>query len=219
MELDDLKLAWAELGRRVEATEALALDLRRERQRDKSRRSLSWLTLGTTVAIGIWMVVVATVAPFWIANRHVPHLIVAGLALHLYGVVAIIASVIQLLLIGRTYYTAPIVLMQRRLAELYRFRVYCQIVLILPWWLLWVAALIVGARILGFDIYADSPAWIYWNLAAGVAGLALTGWLARRVSARPPRSKWLRRIADDLAGRSLMRAARHLEDVDRFERE
>ena len=79
----------------MEATEALALDLRRERQRDKSRRSLSWLTLGTAVEIGIWIFVVATVAPFWITNRHVPHLLVAGLALHLYGVVAIVTSAIR----------------------------------------------------------------------------------------------------------------------------
>ena len=72
---------------------------------------------------------------------------------------------------------------------------------------------------LGVDLYAQSPGWIQVAMGIGVAGLVLSVWAARRCAERPPRSPMLRGIVDDLAGRSLVRAIRHLDEIVRFERE
>jgi hypothetical protein len=163
---------------------------------------------------------VAIVAPFWIEHRHAPHLLVAGLALHLYGVITIWASVTELLLIGRTYYTTPVVTFQRRLAELRRFRVISTLALGLPWWILWVVGTMVGAKwLLDVDLYAQSSGWIHVALGIGVAGVALTLWVAHRFAKHPPQSPMLRRMVDDLSGCGLRRAMRQLDEITRFERE
>ena len=220
MELDDLKVAWAQLEQRVETTEALAFSEYKERRLDKSRRALRALGWGQALHCLLWIGLVAIVAPFWIEHRHVPHLLVAGLALHVYGVATIWAGATQLLLIGRTYYTAPVVIFQRRLAELQRFRVVSSLALGLPWWILWVVATVVGAKWwLGVDFYAQSPGWIQVAMGIGGAGLVLSVWAARRFAEVPPQSPMLRRIVDDLAGRRLVRAIRQLDEIARFERE
>lgn len=220
MELDDLKLAWARLEERAEAVETLVLSERRQRKLDKARRVLRWLSWGQAVQIVLWIGVVAVVAPFWIEHRRVPHLLAAGLTLHVYGVVTICATVMQLLLIARTYHTAPVVTFQRRLAELHRFRAISTLALGVPWWILWMIATMVGAEwLFDVDLYAQSPAWIQISLGIGVVGMALTSWVAGLYAVRPPKSPSLRRIVDDLAGRSLRRATRQLDEVACFERE
>ncbi len=161
----------------------------------------------------------AVVAPLWIAQRHVPHLLAAGLVLHLYGLATIVSSVVQLLLIGRTYATAPVVLYQRRLAELQRFRAVSALALGLPWW------------IPGSSRPSSAPgcggAWISTPIArldsrvdrdrrGGDGAHGVAGALIAR---RPPRSPMLRRMIDDLAGHSLVRAAGDLDEVTRFEKE
>ena len=163
---------------------------------------------------------VATVAPFWIEHRQVPHLLIAGLVLHAYGVLTICVAVVQLLVIGRTYYTAPIVECQKRVAELQRVRIICGLAVGLPWWVLWVPVLMVGAKVVsGVDLYAQLPEWILANVAFGLLALAVSVWFARRTAHQPVRSRWLQSLADDLAGRSLRRVAARLAEVRAFERE
>jgi hypothetical protein len=218
MELDDLKIAWTRLEQRVEQAESVVRRDYVARRLGESRRALRGMTWGQVVQVVIWIVVVANVGPFWIEHRHVPHFLVAGLALHLYGVATICASVMQILLIGRAVCTAPVVKIQRQLAELYQYRVVSSLALGLAWWVLWIAATMVGAKLwFGVDLYAESPRWIQFSLAAGVLGMAVSVILARRFADLRPSSPRLRSVIDDLAGRSLSRARRQLDEIAQFE--
>ena len=220
MELDELKVAWVRLAQRVETTESLVFKDYKERKLDTVRRALRFLGTGQVVLSLVSIAVIVVVAPFWIEHRHVPHLLLAGLSLHLYAVITICGSVMQLLLIGRIYYTAPVVTIQRRLAELQRFRTVSTLVNGMPWWVLWVTATMVGAkRWLGVDLYAISPGWILGSIGVGIVGMAVTVWLARRFADNPPDSPALRHMADDLAGRTLWRVSRDLDEIVRFEQE
>ncbi|MGH7564957.1 MAG: hypothetical protein ACREK5_11130, partial [Gemmatimonadota bacterium] len=138
MELDELKTAWTRMEQRLDDAEALVLRDLRERKVDKSRSALRRVGWGQVAQILIWIAVVAVVAPFWIEHRETPHLLVAGLVLHAYGVITICRSVLQVLLIGRIDYSAPVLTIQRQLAQLHRFRIRATMFLGLPWWLLWV---------------------------------------------------------------------------------
>ena len=220
MELDDLKAAWSQLDERLQRMETMTAKNHRTSLLDTSRRALGWLGWGQAVQSLLWIGAVAIVAPFWIEHRHVPHLLVAGLMLHAYGVLVICSSVLQLLLIGRAYWTAPVVLFQRRLTELQRLRVISGLAIGLPWWVMWVPATMVGAkRLFDIDLYAESPGWIYASLAVGAVAIALSIWIARRLAARPPRARWLRRIVDDIAGAGLVGVTRQLDELAAFERE
>jgi MFS family permease len=218
MELDDLKIAWAHLEDRVEKTESLVRRDYTARRLNESRRALRGLTWGQAAQVLAWIGVAAIVAPFWIEHRHVPHLLVAGLALHLFAIAIICTSVMQILLIGRAFYTAPVVTIQRRLAELHRFRVVSSLGLGLLWWVMWVAATMVGAQLwFGVDLYRESPRWIQMALGLGVAGMGVSVLLARCYAKRAPASPFLRRLIDDLAGHNLLRATRRLEEISGFE--
>jgi hypothetical protein len=220
MELDDLKLGWAQLGQRVDQLETVVAKGYQERALEGVRRVLRGLGWCQAIQSVTWIVVIAFVAPFWIEHRAVPHLLIAGLVLHLCGVLTVCSSVVQLLWITYTYLTAPVVTFQRRLAELQRLRIISALVVGLPFWILWVPATMVFAKgVLNEDLYAQSPGWIHVALAVGLVGIVSTLMLARFLADRPITSPFLRRIVDDLAGRSLVRATRHLNDATAFARD
>ncbi len=220
MELDELRTAWTQIEGRLDSAEALVLRDIRERKLDKSRSAIRRVGWGQITQILIWIAVIVVVAPFWIEHRETTHLLVAGLVLHAYGVITICLSVLQVLMIGRIDYSAPVLTIQRQLAQLHRFRVRTTMFLGLPWWVLWIPSTMVGAMwLFGIDLYAESPGWIRVSLAVGAAGMLLTVWLARRFADHPPASGTLRRMMDDMAGCSLPRAARQLDELARFERE
>jgi cytochrome c biogenesis protein CcdA len=216
MDIEELKRTWTQMECRLDRLEARAGDDRRS----ASRRALRWLSGWEVVKIAIWILFVSVVAPFWIEHRHTAHLLVAGLVLHAYGVAVIVIGSVQLSLVGRLYYTVPVLVMQQRIAGLRRFRVRNSLLLGVPWWLLWVPCTMVGAmRLFAVDLYAASPAWIYASLAIGMLGLVASLWLARRLVDRSISSPWLKRMIDDLAGASLRRAAREIDDLASFARE
>jgi hypothetical protein len=180
MELDDVRTAWSALDSRVGAMEAL---LEREELRRRTRTlrlPLAFMGAGQALQFAIWILVVAVAAPFWIAHRSVPHLLAAGLVLHVYGLAVIISSIVQVLLVVRTWHTTPVLVFQKRIAELRRFRALNSLAFGLPWWILWVPATMVAAKLLGgADLYAASSAWAWGSMAIGLAGMAMNLWFLR----------------------------------------
>lgn len=220
MELDELKQAWARLEIRQDGMEAWLRqdfhDRRMEKSQASMRRSLWWL--GCEVVA--WIVFVAWAASFWVAHRHTPHWLFIGLLLHAYGMAGIWSCATQFFLLSRVYlFDAPVLTLQRRMTQLRRFRVYSTLVLGLPWWCLWLLVPLVALMdFTGVDLYAAGAGWIWANIVVGVVGMAISGWLARRLSRRPIRSRFLQRIVDDMSGRNLLAASRQLDEIACFER-
>ena len=221
MELDELKAAWDELSRRLDASEALALETRRETKLAKARSQLRPLAWGQGVQALFWTVTIATViAPFWVEHRAVTHLFVAGIVMHVYAVAAIVLSVRQLFQIVAVDYTKSVVDLQRHLACLRRSRIRQQLWLGLPWWVLWVVATMIGAqRLFGIDLYGNSPGWLNLSMGIGCIGIVVTLWLPRVIDSTPRGSRFVQRALDDLAGRTLQRASRQIDEVAQFARE
>ena len=221
VELDEMKQAWARMDLRQNGMEALLRQDFRERRMDKlrstMRKSMAWQAIEGTY----WVAFVVWVASFWVDHRQVTHLLVIGLLLHAYGIAGIWSSVTRLLLLSRIYlFDAPVLVLQRRLAQLRRFRMISTLALGLPWWFLWLLLpLLVLTWWSGVDMFAGASGWIWANMAVGVVGTAFSLWLARRLAGRPIRSAWLQRVIDDMSGCSLAHAARQLDEIARFERE
>lgn len=222
MELDEMKRAWARMDLRQDGMEALLRQDFRDRRMEKTRASMRRSLLSQGIEIAGWLIFVAWVASFWVDHRDTTHLLVIGLLLHAYGIAAIWSAATRLFLLSRVYlFDAPVLVLQRRLAQLRRFHFYSTLALGLPWWCLWLPLTTVGMVWLwGVDIYtASSPGWYWATLGVGVIGMGLSLWLARRLAARPARSPILQRLIDDMSGRSLLRASRQLDELARFEQE
>ncbi|HET8898046.1 MAG TPA: hypothetical protein VFN09_04650 [Rhodanobacteraceae bacterium] len=218
MELDDMKHAWAELALRQDGIEQLLKADQRDRGMDRARTTLRWSLAGAGIELLAWIVGTALAASFWVHERHTTHWLLMGLLLHAYGIAGIWACATDLLLLTRIYlFDAPVLVLQRRLAQLRRFRVVSTLALGLPWWLLWVLATFVLARALtGADLYLAAPGWFWISLAFGAVAVGASVWLARRVAATPQRAPFWQRIIDDLSGRNLKRAAREMDALARF---
>ena len=219
MELDELKVAWRTLDRRLEQQNMLSMRRLVDSRLDKLRSRLRPLYWGQALQMLFGVLLVVAAAIFWSSHRSVLHLLLAGVCLHLYGALTIVFGGVTLALMERIDYAAPVLTIQKQLAGLRRFYIRNALIIGLSWWLLWVPFLmlfLMGAY--GVDLYARAPSVIYIGIAIGVAGLLALWGLHRgsRDGRRPLLAKFL---DDSLTGSSLRKAQALLDEIARFERD
>ena len=219
MELDDMKSAWLALDRRLQTQEALNLHAFREARLDKLRASLRPLIVGQVIQLVAGVLLALLFAPFWVEHKDTPHLLTIGLLLHGYALMFIVFAARDLTMIQRIDYAAPVLDIQRRLAELRAWRIRvapvfgvvgCFIWIPLMLWLFHVA--------FGADLWAAHPQVVVAFIASGAACLVLLLALIRW-SRNPRRAQLAKSLDDSAAGRSVGKAQRFLDEVAAFARE
>ncbi|BDU20585.1 serine/threonine protein kinase [Dyella sp. GSA-30] len=216
MELDELKQAWQVLDQRLQQQHTLNVQFFRDSRLDKLQRGLRPLVWGQAIQIIIGVLGALFFAPIWIAHRHEPAVLIAGLVMHLYCIGMIVVGAVVQAQVARIDYSAPVVAIQRQLLRLRKsYSVAGACVVGLPWWFLTAPLLVVLTRG-GIMVAAPSAIWI--QLAVGALGLLATAWFYRW-SHRPERAELARRIDDSTVGGSIRRAQAALDDIARFERE
>jgi len=219
MELNDLKLAWQELDRKLERQYSMdLLRLREERgQRIKSGlRPLAW-GQALQMAFGVMCVILGSV--FGLHYLGTAHLFAFGLIVGVYGIALIACGGAMQALLADNDYTAPVVTIQKRLARLRETYVRSGLAVGLVWWLLWMPFLsVLMMTFFGVDLFRNAPAMFAVGGAIGVAGL-LGSWGLYRWSRQPGRPRLAKWVDDSVTGASLLRAQAVLEEIKRFERE
>lgn len=217
MELDDLKQAWQTLDRRLQLDNSLKLHDLRERKLDRARGSLRPLFWGQVAQIALFgLPFIALAALLWMSQPQHASVIVAGVVLHAYGVLTIIAAGVVLGQLGKIDYSAPVLDIQKQLARARVLYIRSGMIAGLPWWFLWVVTLMVLAGLGDVDLLAKAP-WMVWSgLGIGAIGLLATWW-SHRWSRRPERADFGRKMDDSLTGGSLRKAQAQLEELARFE--
>ena len=218
MELDELKSAWQALDRRLEQHNAIHLQVFKDGKTDKVRSSLRPLVWGQVAQILFALPFIALAALLWMSRPEGVALIVAGIVLHAYGVVTIIAAGVVLAQIGKIDYAAPVLQIQTQLARLRTLYIRSGMLAGLPWWFLWIVVLMVLAGLGDVDLLAKAPSLVWPALGVGVVGLLATWWF-HRWARRPERADFGRKMDDSLTGGSLRKALARLEELKRFERE
>ncbi len=218
MELDELKHAWQTLGRQLERQDSINLQLFRENKLDKARSSLRPLFWGQIAQILFGVAFILLAVSFWPQHRDVPHLLVAGILVHVYGVATIILAGITLGLVSHIDRSAPVLAIQKQLARLRRVYIINGMVTGLSWWLIWIPVLMVLTGLAGADLYATAPSLIWIGLAVGIVGLLATGWF-HRWSHAPRRAEFGKRVDDSAAGGSIRNSQRFLDEIAQFEHE
>jgi hypothetical protein len=216
MELDDMKAAWKMLDQRLNAQAELNLHMFKEGKLDRLRRGLRPLVWGQAIQIVIGTLVALWGGGFWGEHLDVPHLLIPGLCVHAAGISMIALGVWMEVLIARIDYSAPVLTMQRQLAQLRKVFVFGGLAVGLPWWLLWIPFLMVACGYAGVDLYLNAPSVIYLGTAIGVAGLLGTWIFLRWAGTRP---QLARRLEDNAAGRGINRAQAYMDEIAHFEKE
>jgi hypothetical protein len=222
MELDELKQAWQTLDRRLQQQNSLQFQLFREKRIDRMKSSLRPLFWGQIASIVFGLCMLLLAIDVWPSHRDVPHLLIAGIVMHVYGVATIIAGGIVCGLIAGIDHAAPVLQLQQRLARLRKTYIIGGMCVGLPWWVLWVPfAMVLAMSVAGIDIYSiaqsDGPLlnWLNISAAAGVLGLFGTWWL-HRWSRQPKREALAKRLEDGAAGGSLRKAQAELDVLKQY---
>ena len=221
MEIDDLKRAWEEQSRKLDARLRLNTRLLHDSVLGKAGTAmtrLSWLLAGELLLdllLAVWL--------GWFIAGHVrePRFLVPAVVLHLGAIGLVISCIRQLEAIRSIDYGAPILAIQKRLGTLRLQRVRATQWTLLSAPLLWILVLIVALKgLLGLDAYAIfDEAWLAANVLLGVAVIPLAIWMARRHADRMERSPLVQRLLRDLAGYNLNAATGFLDSLARFEAE
>ena len=217
MEHDDLKAAWQSLEARMARSDALQLAVLRETRLGRARGHLRLFKLGHWLqcVLGLGLIVLGVAC--WTRNTDIAGLLVAGLALHAFGVINILGATWTLVLAARVDYGAPVLRIQRQLAALLRAYALNSAICGLPWWIMWLPVVIAFAGLGDVPRGPGTPAWIIWSLAISTAGLAATGLYAlrhrRRIVETPVATA--RACSDGADG--IRRSQRVLAEIAEFE--
>lgn len=219
MELDDLKQAWQTIDRRLEQHNSLQLQVLRESKLDTLRRRLRPLAWGQAIQMIAGVLLVMLSFDFWSAHRQETHLFIAGIVMHVYGVLMIAIGGITTAWLSRIDYSAPVVTMQKQIAGVRRLYVIGGMLVGLPWWVLWLPAMMMFVQgVFGADLYLNLGQSFWLNVGFGLAGLAATAWFYHW-SRHPSRPRLAKLVEDSVTGASLRRAQGVLDEIAMFEQE
>jgi hypothetical protein len=219
MELDDLKTTWQALDRKLEQQRTLSLQLIRDGKLAAARRGLRPLWLGQLAQIFAGLCLMLLFAPIWIARINTLHLMIPALLLHAYGLLLVLFAVRTLHLIGCIDYAAPVLRIQRQLAELRRWRTRVEWPLFgIVGCFIWIPLLLVIFSALGADLWALNPKFVYWNIASGAGCMGILYGTVRWAQQREKEGSGsaLEKYA---SGRSIRKAQEELDALSRFEQE
>ncbi|WP_221933308.1 serine/threonine protein kinase [Pseudoluteimonas lycopersici] len=218
MEPDDIKSAWQALDRRLQLDNELRLRDLRGRELDRARSSLRPLFWGQVAQILFAIPFILLAALLWMSHPQHASTIAAGVLVHAYGVLTVIAAGVVLGQIGGIDYSAPVMDIQKKLLHARTLYIRSGMVAGLPWWFLWIAILQVLAGFGDVDLMQKAPSLLWIGYGIGIAGL-LASWWFHRWARRPERAEFGRRMDDSLTGGSLRRALAQVEELQRFERD
>lgn len=206
MELDEMRAAWQ--GQRH-----FNLQILRE---GKLKNALRPLVCGQYVQIAGGIFLQVLFGPFWVEHRQQPHLMLAGLALHLYGLLLLVSAAKTILLARQFEYSKPVVDLQKSLADLRLWRASVeQPVFALLGCFIWIPFIQLCFYGLGADLWVRAPLVLEWLAVSGavcaavvivVIGLARQrGW-----------ERFRGLVERSVIGRSIQSAQRELDEIERF---
>jgi hypothetical protein len=213
---DDLKLAWKELGEKLDRQNVLALDQLKQTKLAHFRSGLHPLFIGQLLQLILGAVIAGWSAQFWINHLHATLLLICGLYLHAYGLMFIAFAVRDLILIRRIDYGAPVLAIQKQLAELRAWHLRAAVVYGFPGSVVWLPVMLIFLHSLGADLSHDQPRKLLWLFSSAAVCLALN--YALMVLARSP-GKGGRILRRSWIGGSVNRAQTMLDEIERFESE
>jgi hypothetical protein len=179
MELHDLQLAWRRLDAHLDASRALDLHALRDRQTRHARRGLRPLLWGQVVQMLFGVAMIALAASVWSQHRDSTAVLLSGVLVHAYGIAVTIAAGVVLGRLRAVDYAAPVVAIQRQLAEVRRRYVLSGMVAGLPWWVLWAPFMLVlaaGAGDVPGQLWLGS--WLGWSGAGYAPNGGIPTWRA-----------------------------------------
>lgn len=173
--------AWDRFGDKLElhldelANEAI------DRKAARSRWDLRKPQAGQLLHIAFGVVLLWFVARLWSEMPKDVLLLVSGALLHLYAIAVIMMAGIALWRINAIDLREPLIEAQSKLSEAEKAIVKSKLVAGVPWWFLWLAALVLILARLGVSMQALANGRLLVVLGGSIAGMAISLLLRRQL--------------------------------------
>lgn len=218
MPLDDfdaLRSAWKTLEQRLDRQQALNTRLLTESRLQRAKRGLWTVVVGQACQLLIGIAATLLFARIWVTHADDPVIVACGIVMHGWAILLTASAVLELVLVTRINYAQPVLVIQRNVALLRRWRTRVTPWLGIAFWVLWPVLVLLGLRVNGIN---PSGTFLAISFLLGVAGLVGT-WIFSRWARRPERRHLGDALDRDHAGRALTRAQAMLDEIREFERE
>lgn len=181
--------------------------LTRRRLMERVAESMRPLRRGQIVQIIIGVILIAIGAQCWARNIQVPHRLICGAIVHVYGILFIAQSANLLTRVLRIDYTESVVEIREKLERVRAGYMRAGVVIGFSWWLMWIPL----AVAVGIDAVLY-PGSLYVSLIVGVVGFVASVFLYNRSinSERASEQKWSRQYC----GASLSNASLLLKEIE-----
>lgn len=218
MDLDELKEKWTELDRKLDVNIRLNRQLLSATKLNQTRSSLKRLAVYMGLEAAAWFAIIVVLGNFIYEHISMAQFAVAGVALDVYSIVTLNFLIRQIALALRIDYGKPIATIQKQIGALRVLRIRTIQWGVLAGLVAWVPFMIVlfkGA--FGVDIY--EAAWVWSNVAFGLALIPVAIWVSKKFGDRMDRSPIIQGLMKSLSGHNLNAAADFLMTLSKFEEE
>ncbi len=201
---DDEEIATANLAQQELAGRML---LTRRQLMERVEKSLRPLFRGQVLQVLIGIALILLGVQCWARNTHVPHRVVNGVILHVYGVIVISQALLVCTRIRRIDYSKSVVDIRSKLDSLRSGYLRAGVIIGFVWWLMWIPVVVA----FGFDAVLH-PRSLIVSLVVGIVGFVASDWLYCRVlrAGNTSAESWKRK----LAGKSIAAAYLALDEIE-----
>lgn len=181
--------------------------LTRRQLMQRIEKSLRPLFRGQVVQVLIGVVLILLGAQCWARNTGVPHRVVCGAILHVYGILVISQALLVCTRINSIDYSKPVDDIRSKLDSLQSGYLRAGVIIGFVWWLMWIPV----AVSLGFD-FVLHPHSLMVSLVVGIVGFVASVWLYWRALSSGSTPADARRRK--LSGGSIAAAYLALEEIE-----
>ena len=181
--------------------------LTRRQLMERVEKSLRPLFRGQVLQVLIGVALIALGVQCWARNTQIPHRVVNGVILHVYGVIVISQALLVCTRIRRIDYSKSVVDIRSKLDSLRSGYLRAGVIIGFVWWLMWIPV----AVAVGFDAVLH-PHSLIVSLVVGIVGFVVSVWLYWRVlrSGNTSAESWRRK----LSGESIAAAYLALDEIE-----
>jgi hypothetical protein len=221
MDLEELKLIWANYDRKLDTCIRLSSQLLNAATLKKTHSAVQRWIAFVVFELVVNLLGVVLLGSFIADEIASPRFWIPALVLDLF-LVSLVAATIRLLAMASAIdFGAAVAEIQRKIETLRIWRIQTTKWTLLLAPLMWIPLLIVVLKgCLGVDAYAVlDGAWLLWNVIFGVAVIPAAIVLSKRYAGRLGRSSAIQRFMRDIAGYNLSSATRFLAELQTFQDE
>ena len=150
--------------------------LTRRQLMERVEKSLRPLFRGQLLQILFGIALILVGAQCWAQNTQIPHRLVNGIIVHVYGVLVIAQSALVCTRIRRIDYSKPVDEIREKLNSLQSGYLKSAVIIGFIWWLMWIPVCVA----IGFDPVVTYKNSLIPSLVVGVVGLIVSVWLHQR---------------------------------------